>query len=143
MVCNQSLEIQKDNGMSAMLDDKHGCHTTVFWISRDWLMIRAKLQNTQPTDLHTLNNNSVHCNISRSSKTPTPGPGILQSLLFVKYVYQFICSCSSLTRNAWIDSFSSWTLLATASSETSNNFSSFEKRRWRENQKLQSILLPS
>ena len=33
LVCNQSLEIQKDNGMAAMLDDKtkrsviqHGCH---------------------------------------------------------------------------------------------------------------------
>ena len=44
VVCNQSLEIQKDNGMAAMLDDKtkrsviqHGCHTIVFWISRDWL----------------------------------------------------------------------------------------------------------
>ena len=42
--CNQSLEIQNDNGMKAMLDDKtkgsviqHGCHTIVFWISRDWL----------------------------------------------------------------------------------------------------------
>ena len=47
----------------------------------------AKLQNTRPTDLHTLNNNSVHCNISRSSKTRTPGPGLLPtsfpgSLLF-------------------------------------------------------------
>ena len=38
------LEIQKDNGMAAMLDDKtkgsviqRGCHTIVFWISRDWL----------------------------------------------------------------------------------------------------------
>ena len=40
--------------------------------------------NTRPTDLHTLNNNSVHCNISRSSKTPTPGPGILQSLPFLQ-----------------------------------------------------------
>ena len=39
----------------------------------------AKLQNTRPSDLHTLNNNSVHCNISRSSKTPTPGPGIICS----------------------------------------------------------------
>ena len=44
VVCNQYLEIQKDNGMAAMLDDKtkrsviqHGCHTTVFWMSRFWL----------------------------------------------------------------------------------------------------------
>ena len=44
-------------------------------------LYNEQLQNTRPTDLHTLNNNSVHCNISRSSKTPTPGPGILQSLL--------------------------------------------------------------
>ena len=47
LVCNQSLEIQKDNGMAAMLDDKtkrsviqHGCHTIVFWISRDWLQTK-------------------------------------------------------------------------------------------------------
>ena len=47
LVCNQSLEIQNDNGMAAMLDDKtkrsviqHGCHTIVFWISRDWLQTK-------------------------------------------------------------------------------------------------------
>ena len=53
------------------------------WISINQIMIlavSAKLQKNRPTDLHTLNNNSAHCNISRSSKTPTPGPGILQSL---------------------------------------------------------------
>ena len=47
LVCNKSLEIQKDNGMAAMLDDKtkrsviqHGCHTIVFWISRDWFQTK-------------------------------------------------------------------------------------------------------
>ena len=41
--------MQKDNGMAAMLDDKtkrsviqHGCHTIVFWISRDWLQTKNK-----------------------------------------------------------------------------------------------------
>ena len=53
LVCNQSgLEIQKDNGMAAMLDDKtkrsviqHGCHTIVFWISGDWLHSKNKMKN--------------------------------------------------------------------------------------------------
>ena len=47
----QSLEIQKDNGMVAMLDDKpkrsviqHGFHTIVFWISRDWLQTKNTVQ---------------------------------------------------------------------------------------------------
>ena len=47
LVCNQSLEIQKDNNMAAMLDDKtkrsviqHGCHIIVFWIPRDWLQTK-------------------------------------------------------------------------------------------------------
>ena len=50
LVCNQSLEIQRDNGMAAMLDDKtkrsviqHGCHTIIFWISRDWLQTKSTI----------------------------------------------------------------------------------------------------
>ena len=52
LVCNQSLKIQKDNGMAAMLDDKtkrsviqHGCHTIVFLISRDWLQTKNNNNN--------------------------------------------------------------------------------------------------
>ena len=43
VVCNQSMEMQKDNGMGAILDERtfsffviqDGCHTIAFWISRD------------------------------------------------------------------------------------------------------------
>ena len=46
----------------------------------------------------------------------------------LQLTHQFICSCSSLAKNDWIDSFKSCTRLAIASSDTSNNFSSFLKQ---------------
>lgn len=41
------------------------------------------------------------------------------------YYYQFICSCSSFNKNAWIDSFSSWTRPDNVPNENSSNASSF------------------
>ena len=49
---------------------------------------RAKLQNTRPMYLHTLNNNSVHCNISRSSKASDTWAGYSAIAPFYSHVYR-------------------------------------------------------
>ena len=90
VVYNQSLEIQKDNNMVVMLDDKtkgsviqHGCHTITFWISRDWL---------QTTYSDQIMNSLIKPNIC---STPSPlrciyitGPHQLYKLPYHNLLYQ-------------------------------------------------------
>ena len=91
MVCNQSLEMHEDQGMAAMLDDKikgsviqHGCHTIVFWISRDWL------QTTYSHREHTITFGTSYPSCAKKGRC------IVQTLVVALVLDSHLCQCSAI-----------------------------------------------